>query len=378
MNRRHFSVLGLLLTLAVLALAQPQQSLAQRPRAVNAWAQQAKLYAGWSWDYFGNAVALSADGNTLAIGAPEFDKPGDPNPDQGAVYVYVRSGTTWSQQQRLTLTDTYGGDRFGSAIALSSDGNTLLAGAGTHDIGSDIQQGTAYVFTRSGTTWTQQQKLYAPDGAAYDKFGSAVAISSDGNTAVIGAPDDDTGSIEDHGAVYVFTRSGTSWSIQEKLTASSPQNYEHFGGAVAISNDGNTIVVGVMGRDIFTSTRPGTAYVFTRSGTTWTQQQKLSPTDGADDDNFGSAVAIHSETNTLVIGAPGEWNDGEWQGAFVSSRLYNSKSHHIPRRALREMRNVSAHHCCNNRITTGRLMIRHQNDRLPVRRHLNRAERHTR
>jgi len=316
MNIRVFFTRGLLLICLVLCtFIQPRESQAQSPRAVNVWTQQAKLYAGWSSDYFGSAAALSADGNTLAIGAPEFDKPGDPNPDQGAVYVYVRSGTTWSQQERLTVADTYGGDRFGSAVALSSDGNTLLAGARTQDIGPDVQRGSAYVFARSGTTWTQQQKLHAPDGTDYDEFGGAVAISSDGNTAIIGALGDDTGSIQNHGAAYVFTRSGTSWSIQQKLTSVQLVS-EHFGGAVAISNDGNTIAVGVLGRDVYTNSRPGSAYVFTRSGTTWTQQQQLTAADGANDDNFGSAVALHTGTNMLVIGAPGLTNGGTWQGAF--------------------------------------------------------------
>jgi uncharacterized repeat protein (TIGR01451 family) len=186
-------------------------------------------------------VALSGDGNTALVGSPGN------NSSQGAAYVFTRSGTTWSQQPELTASDGAASDLFGNSVALSGDGNTALVGAPLHD----SFQGAAYVFTRSGTTWSQQQELTASNGAADDQFGHSVALSGDGNTALVGAPIHDSY----QGAAYVFTRSGTMWSQQQELTASDSFQ---FGDSVALSGDGNTALVGSYGNN----SAQGAAYVF--------------------------------------------------------------------------------------------------------------------
>ena len=231
--------------------------------------------------YFGAPVSLS--GETFVVGS-SYD--GD---NKGAAYVFVRSGTTCNPQQTLTAADGATGDYFGTSVALRGD--TLVVGAE----GDDGSKGSAYVFVWSGTAWTQQQKLTASDGVSSVRFGATVALS--GDTLVVGADsDDDKGSMS--GSVYVFVRSDTTWTQQQKLTASDGAAWDFFGDAVAMS--GNTVVVGARGEDD-KADGAGAAYVFVRSGSTWSQQQKLTANDGAAGDCFGNSVALSGDT--LVVGA---------------------------------------------------------------------------
>jgi hypothetical protein len=282
-------------------------------RSGNSWHQQAKLTAddGAAKDEFGGKVALSVD--TAVIGAIFQDDKGD---NSGSAYVFTRSGTTWSQQVKLTAADGAEGDAFGQSIALSGD--TVLIGA-PHDDDKGNDAGSVYVFTRSGTTWSQQVKLTAADGAAGDVFGISIAFS--GDTIVIGADLNDEKALN-AGAVYVFTRSGSSWSQQAKLTAADGAETDIFGVRVALSGD--TILISarrddddVMGIDA------GSAYVFTRTGTTWQQQVKLTASDGAADDRFGRSVALVGDT--AVIGAMFQDDKGDNSGsAYMFTRSGNS------------------------------------------------------
>jgi len=268
-------------------------------RSGTTWSQQQKLTAsdGARGDAFGCAVAI--DGDTVLVGA-QWDDVGT-NLSQGSAYVFTRSGTTWTQQQKLTTSDGAADDWLGGALALSGD--TALVGVERHDVGAKRQQGVAYVFTRSGASWSEQQKLTAPDGAAWDAFGGAVAVS--GTTALIGA-DSNLFSFDQRsgvGVAYVFTRSGATWSLQQMLNAADFSMYGGFGDAVALCGD--TALVGRRWDDIGANGSQGSAYVFTRSGTTWTQQQKLTAADGAAGDHFGCSVALSG--NVALIGA--RWAD---------------------------------------------------------------------
>ena len=258
-------------------------------RSCESWSQQWKLTAsdGAAQDSFGEWVAIS--GNTVVVGAPYDD---ESFADQGSAYVFVRSGGSWSQQQKLTASDGAADDEFGHSAAIS--GETVVVGA-RQDDESFTDQGSAYVFVRSGGSWSQQQKLTASDGEADDFFGVSVAIS--GDTVVVGAVFDDTGSNSSQGSAYVFARSGGSWSQQQKLTASDGDTRDYFGASVAISGD--TVVVGAFADDIGSNVDQGSAYIFERSGGSWSQQQKLTASDGAAFDRFGSA-AISGDT--VVVG----------------------------------------------------------------------------
>lgn len=257
-------------------------------------------------DNFGYTVSLSGDGNTAFIGAP------GKNNNRGAVYIFLCSGNVWGQLQMLTTSDEAVGDNFGYAVSLSNDGDTAIVGAFQKTIGANTMQGAAYVFTRSGTVWSQQQRLTANDGAATDWFGYTVSLSNDGNIALIGAVYQNIGSNNRQGAVYAFTRSGTTWNQQQKLTNSDGAAYDHFGWSVSLSNDSHTALIGAYSKNIGPTFDRGAAYVFTRLGTTWSEQQELSANDGMSQDEFGYSVGLSSDGNTALISAA---NKNSNQGA---------------------------------------------------------------
>jgi WD40 repeat protein len=175
-------------------------------RSGGKWVQQDILADenGAKKDWFGYSMAISKDGNTLAIGAVYADVSG--NADQGSVHIYARSGGAWKLQKTLTGEGGAAGDVFGVSVAISDDGNTVAVGAAGDDIGSVSDKGSASVFVRKGTEWSAQQALVDDNGAAKANFGSSVSLSSDGNTLAVGGPNAGKGS------VVVFTRANGTWS----------------------------------------------------------------------------------------------------------------------------------------------------------------------
>jgi predicted amidohydrolase len=238
--------------------------------------------------------AVSVSGDTAVVGSVFEDTPAGVS--AGAAHVFVRSGTTWIEQQRLLPGDGAANDLFGCAVSVSGD--TLVVGAFGHDTGGAGNAGSAYVFVRSGDTWSQEAELVAPVGEVQDGFGYAVAVS--GDTAIVGAVDDDTPGGKDAGSAYVFVRSGAVWALQQQLEASDPEKSQLFGAAVSI--EGDTAVVGAP-LDPENGLEAGAAYVFVRSGTTWTEQQKLLASDGAEADLLGISVSLSGDT--AVAGALG-------------------------------------------------------------------------
>jgi hypothetical protein len=229
---------------------------------------------------FGSSVALSSDGNTALVAAYLAGA-------TDSAYVFTRSGaTSWSPPLELPVSAI----GFGLSVALSGDGNTALVGAG-----NTMLAGSAYVFAHSGTMWSQQgTKLQAPVPTTNDNFGISVALSSDGNTALVGASNENGYT----GAAYAFTRLGTNWSSPTPLaeTASDlPATDDFFGISVALSSDGNTALVGAQGK---------AAYVFTWSGTNWSQQGPgLTAAPEANGAGFAQSVALSSDANTALVGA---------------------------------------------------------------------------
>jgi hypothetical protein len=255
-------------------------------------------------DQFGDAVAIDAD--TIVIGAPLVDS--GTSTDSGAVYVFVRDPETgdFSELQKLEGADTTANDEFGSAVDV--DGNTIAVGAPRADSGTTFDIGAVYVFVRDPATgnFSQQQKLETSDAAAQDLFGSSVSI--EGNTLVAGAPRKDDGTSTAAGAAYVFTRDPDDatdpWSEQQKLMASDASAEDEFGTAVTLN--GHTIVVGAPLDNLSTVFDAGSLYVFTRDQTLssdpWTQDQKLTASDGSAGDRLGFSVSI--DGNTILAGAP--------------------------------------------------------------------------
>ena len=245
----------------------------------------------------GASIALSADGNILAVGAPQD------NTNIGATWVFARGGTTWTQAPKLVGSGNVGMANQGHAVALSADGSTLIVGGFTDN--GNI--GAVWVFTRSGTTWTQQGlKLTPTDASGNSNFGASVALSSDGNTALIGGAGDNG----DVGAAWVFTRNSSTWTQQgTKLVGTGEIGPGLFGAAVALSSDSNTALISGYNDN----GGVGAAWVFTRSGSTWTQQgAKLTAGDESGPGQFGFAAALSSDGNTALAGG---YNDNGGAGA---------------------------------------------------------------
>ena len=216
----------------------------------------------------------------------------------------------YQQQQKIQASDAQASDNFSyRSVSLSSDGNTALVGAYLEDAGGS-GAGAAYVFTRSNGTWTQQQKIQASDPQASDYFGYSVSLSGDGNAALVGAYLEDAGGTN-AGAAYVFTRSNGTWTQQQKIQASNPQASDYFGYSVSLSGDGNTALVGAHPED----TGFGAAYIFTRSNGTWSQNQKIQASDAETYDYFGNSVSLSGDGNTALVGAHLEDTGGSSAGA---------------------------------------------------------------
>lgn len=269
------------------------------------WIERAKLTpsGGETEGHFGFAVAL--DGNTLVIGAPSADGLG--THQCGAAYVFERSGGAWIEQAKLLASDSAYDDQFGISVALHGD--TVIIGASQSDDGGLQNNGAAYVFARSGGLWTEQAKLLASDQAAGDKFGDSVAL--DGDTAFVGALWQDHGDTENNGAAYVFKRSDGLWAEESRLLAGNKASGDRFGDSVALNGD--TAVIGASGVQSGDEQNVGAAYIFERSDGSWAEAARLLASDRAHWDNFGMSVAL--DQDTVLGGAPFKDVSGDSNGA---------------------------------------------------------------
>jgi MYXO-CTERM domain-containing protein len=252
---------------------------------------------GVAGDHFGYSVSISGD--TAVVGSIHHYHSGS-GAKYGAAYVFVRTAGSWDLETELHGDDGNTGDIFGSSVAIS--GETIVVGAENEDIAAQ-NSGSAYVFVRSGTIWTQQKKLLPPNGTAGDNFGHSVAVY--GDTAVVGRPYND-GNGADSGDAYVFMRSGVLWSQGYELVPDDPATDQFFGYSVGISGD--TIIVGAQG-DSGAAPAAGATYIFVRSGAVWQQQAKIVASDGVEGDFFGGGVVIDGDT--AVIGALGKDEGGK-------------------------------------------------------------------
>ena len=305
-------------------------------RSGSSWSQQAYIKAPNpnSGDEFGFAVALSGD--TLVVGAPRegSNSPGvngswnNLAPNSGAAYVYVRNGSNWNLQAYLKASNTESNDQFGTSVVMSGD--TVVVGTireqggscGVNGDDSDNSKhwsGAAYVFVRSGTTWSQEAYLKASNCEAFDYFGWSLAIQDDTllvgavqeSSAAAGVNGDESNNDAAHaGAAYVFTRTGTTWSQEAYLKASNPEAYDSFGNSLDVYGDRAVIgapheasgATGVDGDQSDNSENwAGAAYVFDRTGTSWTQQAYLKASNTGSMDSFGASVALDGDR--LVAGA---------------------------------------------------------------------------
>jgi|GEM_PF-1413334 LPXTG-site transpeptidase (sortase) family protein len=295
---RATSLIRVCLFLLTLTLALPLTALAEsgvQPYGAvhQAWIDPSPSNPGIE---YGNAIAMHGD--TLVVGAQHDNATIgiDTIYYVGAVYVYVLEENTWVLQARLSPNDPESGDLFGSSVDISGD--TLVVGAvgsdGTDDTGEYApEMGAVYVFTRSGETWTQQAKIEPLDGLEDDNFGNAVSLI--GERVVVGASSKDIGTTSNAGKVYSYYRNGSKWYAAQSITAPKIEKNATFGSS--IDYDGARVVVGAQAeKDV------GAAYVFYRTGSKWTLESTLDADDDQQGDNFGASVAIDGET--IVVGAP--------------------------------------------------------------------------
>jgi hypothetical protein len=301
-------------------------------RTGGVWSLQTTIDSTFACDSFGATVEVVGD--TALIGCPSAQSiteswesmPWDPEGPLALFYYYEelppsvlilqRSGSTWVRQEVLTGNLNSG---FGSAVAMASD--TALIGAPTDVKAVGTPIGSAYVFTRSGDTWNQQQQLFASDGLEGDRFGAAVALS--GDTAVVGAHYGDKTTAANAGSAYVFTRSTGIWDEQAKLTGSSTSTGALFGASVVLSGDTAVVSSPAASVNIQTGYQAGMAYVFVRRGGLWMEQSRLyAYTDAQDYDYFGLDMALSGDT--LLVGSP-------WHNSLAG---YNAGNAYVWRLAL--------------------------------------------
>jgi len=309
-------------------------------RAATGWKQQAYVKASNPTEgaLFGNALALSNDGNLLAVGST-----GEPSsatgvngnqgdtsmPGSGAVYIFARSGAAWSQQAYVKSSNTGGpvvGYQFGYAVSLSSDGSTLAVSQtsdpsnatginGNQKNAQAPDSGAVFVFTHSGDTWSQQAYVKPWNTTTPGVlFGYSVGLSSSGDTLAVGTYDELGGK----GALYVFGRNKGTWAQQARLQASNAERGDSLGCSIAISDDGNTIVGGAFDEDaILSGIQPpdagandepdddstGAAYVFVRKDGKWSQQAYMKAFNTRINDQFGWALTMSRDGNTIAVGA---------------------------------------------------------------------------
>lgn len=304
-----------------------------------AWQRQIRLkaFGATSSNAFGRAVALSGDGNWLAVGNATDSSAavgigGDPNAggatSSGAVFVYAREGVEWTPHSYIKASNTEAGDAFGGAVAMSNDGTTLLVGAYSEDAGNGVQSdnsvdsaGAAYVFERSGEDWSQTAYLKAETPEPNAVFGGVVALSSNGTTlAVTSNESADAQAGEIIGAVWVFELSGGNWTRGGRLRVSPQDGLGRFGTSVALSADGGTIASG---------DNVGAAYVFRKQGSSWSQLARVTPSNDSEFSYYGAAISVSGDGRAVAVGALGERGaatgvngDGSDQSLLYAGAVY--------------------------------------------------------
>ena len=273
-------------------------------RSGSGWIQQQKIVAGdggYSAE-FGVSVAISGDYAIVGAHNQSSDATGSNFVNHaGAAYIFVRSGSTWVLQQKIVASDRDNFDLFGGSVAISGD--YAIVGALRDAYNGYVYIGSAYIFVRNDSTWTQQQKVIPTEGDNNNRFGSSVAIS--GDHAIVGCPGYSYNGAR--GAAFIFKRNGTTWPLQQRIQVSPVTYFNQFGYSVAISED--HVIVGAPDEDQVSSQSLyiGAAYIFVRNGNTWSQQQRLAASDAANNDYFGVSVGISGDH--AIVGAYKEDHD---------------------------------------------------------------------
>ena len=339
-----------------------------RVRAV--WSQEAFIKATNAGrdDFFGQSIALSRDGNTLAVGSIYEDSSGSgvgstPNESltaSGAVYIYRRAGT-WAPEAFIKASNPDADDAFGRTVSLSGDGNVLVVGTFSEDSSSTgvgsipnegaTDAGAAYTYTRAGSTWSFQSYIKPSNTGAGDFFGGGVALSGDGATLAISSwREDSSGNgpgtapnegAADSGAVYIFSFATGAWTQQEFIKASNTGANDFFGFTVGLSDDGNSLVVsapyesssglGIGSIPNESSNRSGAAYLYTRTAGGWSSAAFIKASNTGTTDYFGRSACISADGTTIAVGANQEDSSGTGVGSLPNEASSDSGAAYVVR-----------------------------------------------
>lgn len=258
----------------------------------------------------GYSLEISDDGTRIAAGSPYNDTVVS---NGGAIYVYDRSGDTFTETDILYSADAASDDRFGWHIGMSADGKVIVGGSVLDDPRGSAS-GSAYVFELVNGAWTQRAKLVPSDGATGDEFGTAISVSGDGSVVLVGAKNANISGVNDTGAAWIFTRSGDTWPQTAKISPTDIALNDHFGWATAISYDG-TLALIASPHDDDKGSGSGSAYMFENVGGTWNQIRKFVASDGLAVDFFGQFVAMSNNGDIVAISAPGDDDAGIASGS---------------------------------------------------------------
>ena len=256
-------------------------------------------------DRFGRSVSLSSDGTVAIIGANLDDSP---RVNAGSAYIFTKNDNNeWIEVKKLVPADSSSVDFFGESVSLSSDGTVALVGSPRDDINFDSDVGSAYIFTKNeGGEWIETAKLTASDAMSNDQFGTSVAISGDGTTALIGSQFGDS-EIQNSGSAYIFKNVNGEWIETAKLTASDAAERDRFGQSVSVSGDGKTAVIGAFGDDVTVQINIGAGYIFTQNDNNeWIEVKKFIGSNTRNSDQFGISVSISEDGKTIAAGAKTE------------------------------------------------------------------------
>lgn len=268
----------------------------------NIWYTEAIIHANNPEQYsgFGDIVSMSDSGDILVVGA--HCSSCDIYKQAGKVYVYRKLSDNWIEDAVLTASDTSHRNHFGYVVGIDGTGTRAVIGALQAPAPSYNSAGAVYIYSRSGTTWTQEAGITS--SGTDIGFGGSCSIDGLGNRVVIGAYQSSVSSKSAAGRAYVFTRSGTNWTEETSFSLSAPIANDYLAKDCSINNDGNIIVLSCPGRDPSAINAAGAAYIYTRSGIVWTLASEISAIDKATGDNFSTDISISRDGNTIISGAP--------------------------------------------------------------------------
>jgi hypothetical protein len=298
------------------------------------WVQGAYIKASNTdaGDYFGESVALSADGATLAVGAKYEDSSttgvsvsgsfDDDAGSSGAAYVFRFAGDAWAEEAYIKSSNTGADDRFGISISLNADGSVLAVGAykedssatGINSVSNDdaSNAGASYVFRYANDVWAEEAYVKASNASSSSSFGWSVALSADGSALAVGASDE-SGSATYSGATYVYRYANAAWTEEAYIKASAPVAGDYFGRSVSLNTDGTSLAIGASGEDSLSTgvgstsdsngSGAGAAYVFNFDGSAWEEEAYIKASNAGAGDSFGTTVALSNDGEVLAVGA---------------------------------------------------------------------------